>query len=69
MKFNCGPTYAEQEAIHKEWHPFFTIWPRRVGSNDCRAFEWVERRKVYKAIPRMTLYTGYSYEWFYRARP
>ncbi len=68
MRFNCGPTWAEQEAISKDWHPFFAIWPRRVGSNDCRSFEWIERRKVYKSERRPPPYAGYSYEWLYRAR-
>ena len=53
MKFNCGPTWEEkqelrkiEEAKLKEWHPFFAIIPKRVGSHDCRCFEWIERKGV-----------------------
>jgi hypothetical protein len=55
MKLDCGPTKAEREVAReikrvlketarREWHKVFVIWPRRVGSHDCRAFETVERR-------------------------
>lgn len=57
MKFNCGPTRAEKKALKRlkeaelsekraQWHPFFTILPRRVGKNDCRAMETIERRII-----------------------
>ena len=54
MKFNCGPDGYERFAILvkrrerlEQWHPFYAIWPRRVNSRDCRAFEWIERRLIF----------------------
>ena len=51
MKFDCGETRKEkqvrlgQERIRKEqWHKWFAWYPVRVGSHDCRWFEWVERK-------------------------
>lgn len=46
MKFNCGPTWTEYVAQQAEWHDFFTLWPRRVASGDCRWLEVIERRRV-----------------------
>ena len=51
MKFNCGETYKEEKERLSKWHPFYPYWPRRVGYKDCRAFEWIERRKVYYTSP------------------
>lgn len=26
----------------RTWRPFFALWPRRVGQNDCRWLEYIE---------------------------
>jgi hypothetical protein len=55
VKFNCGPTPAERWEIKRKkqeerdrylakWHPIFAWFPTRVGSNDCRWLETIERR-------------------------
>jgi hypothetical protein len=60
MRFDCGPTWAEQHRRLEDWHPFFTILPRRVGSHDCRVFEWIERRGTFD--------THWGWDWEYRAK-
>lgn len=83
MKFNCGPTAIERmDARWKEtqrkrqhnikWHPIFAWWPTRVGSYDCRWFEWVERRdkslEVSKFSGQIFTKDHYrEYDWEYRA--
>lgn len=59
MRFDCGESWEELVARRKEWHPFFTILPRRVDSHDCRWFEWIERRG--RLDP-------YGWLWIYRAK-
>lgn len=44
MKFNCGPTYAEERVAARKWHRVFAWSPVRIASGDCRWLEWVERR-------------------------
>lgn len=63
MKFNCGPTTEERREYLANWHPFFAVLPRRVGSHDCRWFEWIERKGSY-IIGR----SGVWWNWKYRAR-
>lgn len=66
MKINCGPTPEERQAARlnaaQNWHPFFCLWPRRVGLGDCRWLETIERKgKSFSAGP-------YSFWlWEYRA--
>lgn len=63
MKFNCGPTRLEKRrARHKyltSWHPFFAIWPRRVGKDDCRMLEIIYRIGRYE-----TSYTSDDTPWW-----
>ena len=61
MKCNCGPTRKEKEAKLEQWHDFFTIFPRRVGSHDCRMLETIQRRR------RINMFSG-GREWQYRAK-
>lgn len=62
MKINCGPTPAQKFKALQEWHPFFALWPRRVGPNDCRWLEAIERRGELRRGG------GYAYwNWEYRA--
>lgn len=66
MKFNCldHVVKAKQKAANlREWHNWFAWRPVRVGKNDCRWLEMLERRypsaftgilypeKVYKDSP------------------
>ena len=80
MKFNCGPTHEEkqelrkiEEAKLKEWHPFFAVTPKRVGSYDCRFLEWIERKgetyigyQVSPCFPYAFKVT--KWRWEYRAK-
>lgn len=58
MKFDCGETYAEECAKLKIWHKFYPWFPRRIGSHDCRCFEWIERKGT----------TGYGGDWSWEYR-
>lgn len=48
MKFNCGPTEQQRRQAARDrwcvWHRWFAWFPVRVGANDCRWLETVERR-------------------------
>ena len=48
MKFDCGPTWEEKLRADKEWrsnwHNWFALIPRRVGPNECRWLEIIERK-------------------------
>lgn len=48
MKLNCGPTaeerYYARRARLSNWHKWFAWRPARVGKNDCRWFETIERK-------------------------
>lgn len=65
MRWDCGPSPAERFAALLEWHPFFALWPRRVGSHDCRWLEWIERKGTFDA--EMAQF-GMAWDWEYRAR-
>ena len=54
MKFNCGSTWEtrlaekryaalRQKRDYEEWHKWYAWYPVRVGKNDCRWLETVER--------------------------
>lgn len=54
MKINCGPSPETKERARRaefrrlqEWNDFYAVWPRRVGENDCRFFELIERKGTY----------------------
>lgn len=81
MKINCGPSpearrntkqmraRAEQARLER-WHPFFAILPRRVGENDCRWLEWIERKGTIHNSQVMFLFAVQSvceWQWEYRA--
>jgi len=77
MKINRGLDYQERQDVREKerdrlshWHPFYAMWPRRVASRDCRAFEWIERKMTFGpgyiwrgayvfSIPRKHLSTEY----------
>ncbi|MDQ3270771.1 MAG: hypothetical protein M3Q12_01190 [Pseudomonadota bacterium] len=50
MKWNCGKTRQERAkeeyAKKQEWHLKFAWLPIRVGPEDCRWLEYVQRRVV-----------------------
>lgn len=64
MRFNCGLSVIEKFELRlkhqREWHRHFTWWPTRIGQNDCRWLEWVERRLLYYDAD------WDIYEWDYR---
>lgn len=68
MKFNCGPTYEVKVEQQKNWHPFFAILPRRVGPDECRWLEWIERRREWRARYSVSVGLGY-WRTEYRAKP
>lgn len=51
MRFDCGEEWEEKKSRLEQWHPFFTVLPRKVGPHDCRFLEWVERKGTYYAYP------------------
>jgi hypothetical protein len=79
MRFNCGEAKHVRDAIRfekklarrdrlSEWHPFFALIPRRVGSRDCRWLEWIERKGTYN--PEDGFYSTRNpwWSWGYRAK-
>ena len=55
MKINCGPSADAKVLLARErlrqdwenlskWHTVFAFFPIRVGENDCRWLEYIERR-------------------------
>lgn len=57
MRFNCGRTWEQRLAAKKKaafaqkeldevWHPVFAWLPVRIGANDCRWLETVERKYI-----------------------
>lgn len=94
MKINCGPSpeakRAAKEAAEqaetlrqREWHDFFTWKPLRLGENDCRWLETIERRSVFvehipagpryvflplAGIQKMNFPARDVYDWVYRSK-
>jgi hypothetical protein len=61
MKIKFGETHAEKQ----EWHKFYAVWPRHVGGNDWRCFEYVLRRwrvASYNASGRFISDAEWEYE-------
>lgn len=53
MRFNCDrldDRAAARDEARARWHRWYAWRPVRVGKNDCRWFEWVERRVVYVGL-------------------
>ena len=48
MKIDCGPTPKQRKQMRIDrlgnWHTVFAIWPTRVGPNECRWMEEIERK-------------------------
>ena len=71
MKFNCGPSLqARREAARLhwcKWSKWFAWYPVRVGENDCRWLEYVERKasSVYPGF----IFEFTPYDFKYRALP
>ncbi len=52
MKISNWSTCAEQFKKKEQWHRFFIVFPpRKVGPNDYRFFEWIERKGTFNHIP------------------
>lgn len=60
MKINCGPTWDVKLKMLQQWHPWFAWRPVRVGENDCRWLEYVERREFSESYHE-------DWMWEYRA--
>lgn len=60
MKFNCGPSYEVRRETERvrwfTWHRWFAWHPVRVGENDCRWLEYVDRKAN-------GIYPGQIFEW------
>lgn len=63
MRYNCGPSFEARFAAKQEWHRWFAWRPVRVGENDCRWLETVERKGRY--VPMQIVSS--SWDWEYRA--
>ena len=63
MKLNCGESAKAKVKRLEEWHSWFAWHPVRVGENDCRWLETVQRKgKLF--------WYGYPdcwWEWKYKA--
>lgn len=71
MKFNCGPTFLQKWEAQKKylsnWHPYFTLLPRRLTkTNECRWLETIERKGVYNL--NSLNWSNNNWDWQYRAR-
>ncbi len=55
MRIHCGPSVGERNKLKliqlkaekdrlDKWCPWFAWYPVRVGEDDCRLFETIERR-------------------------
>lgn len=76
MKLDCGPSpetkrkrrYEKERAEIKRlknWHDYFALLPRRIGENDCRWLETIERKgKFITDDP----WEYDFWEWEYRAK-
>lgn len=42
-----GKIWLSKRAHKMKWHRWFAWFPARVADDDCRWFEWVERRIEY----------------------
>lgn len=62
MRFDCSETPKQRYARVTNWHRWFAWWPTRVGPNDCRWFETIERKGQRWGIPGFCTWT-----WQYRA--
>lgn len=58
MKINCDAS----ELKAKKWNKIFTLWPRKVGPNDCRWLEYIERKRLQSYNP-----VASCFAWEYRA--
>jgi hypothetical protein len=47
VKFDCGPTRETKLERLQKWHLWFAWHPVRLGENDCRWLEWVQRKGKY----------------------
>lgn len=67
MKFDCDKLADRAAANWKasqQWHTIFALRPRKVGPNDCRWLEPIQRRRVINGY-----WLGPYCRWEYRACP
>ena len=60
MKFNCGESYEVWYKRLTNWHRHFALIPVRLGDEECRWLEYVERKGTLLAF-------GHGWVWDYRA--
>ena len=72
MKFNCDrraearrKAWIAKREAQKRWHPYFTWLPTRVGYDDCRWLEWIERKRSFE---QGYVYASSYWYWEYRAK-
>lgn len=51
MKISNWTTNQEWFEKKKQWHRFFPLYPRKIGPNDYRFLEWIERRGIFNHTP------------------
>jgi len=61
MKFNCGKSRKERIERLEKWHRWFAWKPIKIGPQDCRWLEFVERKGHYACF-----YDGCWWNWVYR---
>ena len=62
MKFNCGDSFKKKCEKLENWHGWFAWRPVRVGENDCRWLETVQR----KGTHCWTGWPGSFWQWEYK---
>lgn len=74
MRFRCGrwrrlwyEFWKRRETNKEEWHKWFALYPVKVGFEDCRWLETVERRKINHRLEMGAVTMHYNtYHWDYR---
>ena len=67
MRFNCGDSYIVWTTRLTNWHPFFALFPRKIGEKDgkdiCAWLEWIERKGKF-----VSSYGDSGWVWEYRGK-
>lgn len=72
MILDCGETWETKLARLQEWHPFFTLLPRRIavvnGRHQCAWLQTIYRKGAYIEPVGMALLYGCGpyWRWEYR---
>lgn len=63
MKIDCGQSKLAKNRHLTDWHPWFAWFPVRLGENDCRWLEVIERKYDFQSR-----ISGNVYDAKYRAK-